>query len=83
MELKDTVEMMNSGDYRERFKAEYHQLKIRANSLQKMLNEWENGKLHFVPTCSKKTLFTQLKIMLDYMAALEDRADQEGIELQK
>lgn len=41
MELKDTVEMMNSGDYRERFKAEYHQLKIRANSLQKMLNEWE------------------------------------------
>ena len=58
-------------------------MKIRANSLQKMLNEWESGKLHFVPTCSKKTLFTQLKIMLDYMAALEDRADQEGIELQK
>lgn len=43
MELKDTVEMMNSGDYRERFKAEYYQLKIRANSLQKMLNEWESG----------------------------------------
>lgn len=83
MELKDTVEMMNSGDYRERFKAEYYQLKIRVNSLQKMLNEWESGKLHFAPTCSKKTLFTQLKIMLDYMAALEDRADQEGIELQK
>lgn len=29
MELKDTVEMMLSADYKERFKAEYYQLKIR------------------------------------------------------
>ncbi len=25
MELKDTIEMMNSEDYKERFKAEYYQ----------------------------------------------------------
>lgn len=25
MELRDTVEMMNSADYKERFKAEYYQ----------------------------------------------------------
>lgn len=29
MELKDTVEMMGSVDYKERFKAEYLQAKIR------------------------------------------------------
>lgn len=29
MELRDTAEMMNSADYKERFKAEYYQLKIR------------------------------------------------------
>lgn len=28
MKLKDTVEMMNSTDYKERFKAEYLQLKL-------------------------------------------------------
>ena len=29
MELQETVEMMNSNDYKERFKAEYYQLKIK------------------------------------------------------
>ena len=29
MELKDTVEMMGSSDYKERFRAEHFQLKIR------------------------------------------------------
>ena len=29
MELKDTIELMNSADYKERFKAEYFQTKIR------------------------------------------------------
>lgn len=31
MELKDTIEMMTSDDYKERFKAEYYQTKIRYN----------------------------------------------------
>lgn len=30
MELKDTIELMTSEDYKERFKAEYWQAKIRA-----------------------------------------------------
>ena len=81
MELKDTIVMMNSGNYEDRFKAEYYQLEIRTNNLWKMLNEWESGKLYFVPTCSKKTLYDQLKLMIDYMTVLADRADQEGIEL--
>lgn len=35
MELKDTVEMMNSADYKERFKAEYQQVVIRYKKLKK------------------------------------------------
>ena len=34
-DLKDTAEMMNSKDYKERFKAEYAQLVIRYDKLQK------------------------------------------------
>lgn len=37
MELKDTVDLMNSEDYKERFKAEYLQTKIRYDNLRKML----------------------------------------------
>ena len=35
MELKDTIEMMTSNDYKERFKAEYYQAKIRYEKLKK------------------------------------------------
>ena len=35
MELKDTIEMMMSEDYKERFKAEYNQTKIRYEKLKK------------------------------------------------
>lgn len=34
MELKETIELMQSGDYRERFRAEYLQTKIRYEKLK-------------------------------------------------
>lgn len=34
MELKETVELMNSKDYKGRFVAEYHQVKIRYEKLK-------------------------------------------------
>ena len=37
MELKDTIDLMNSNDYKERFIAEYLQVKIRYNKLLNML----------------------------------------------
>ena len=43
MELKDTVELMNSSDYKERFKAEYQQLSIRIGKLANMLSTWQAG----------------------------------------
>ena len=41
MELRDTVDMMNSEDYKERFKAEYYQTVIRYGKLKNMLDRWE------------------------------------------
>lgn len=79
MELKDTVEMMLSDDYKERFKAEYWQLKIRHDKLQKMVDNWDN--LDFTPTCGRTIYVYQLWAMEDYMALLRDRAKQEEVEL--
>ena len=35
MELKDTIDLMTSEDYKDRFKAEYYQTKIRYDKLHK------------------------------------------------
>ncbi len=81
MELKDTVEMMLSSDYKERFKAEYYQSKIRYNKLKKMVDNWD--KLNFIPTCDKGTYINQLLAMENYMIFLEYRAQQENVELKE
>lgn len=41
MNLKETVPMMESADYKERFKAEYNQLIIRRNGLSNMLRKYK------------------------------------------
>ena len=81
MELKDTIEFMNSSDYKERFIAEYLQLKIRISGLATMLEKYKNGKLNFTPTCSYNLLHSQLVFMGAYLETLEKRAKLEGIEL--
>ena len=79
MELKETVEMMNSTDYKDRFKAEYYQLSIRICKLQNMLFNWDNNKLNFEPVCPKSAYDLQLKAMVEYKAFLEMRAVMENI----
>lgn len=81
MELKDTVEMMNSADYKKRFKAEYNQLAIRYKGLKSMLDKWDNGTLWFKPTCPRSTYNMQIKAMVDYLSVLEARAVMENVEL--
>lgn len=83
MELKDTVEMMISEDYKERFKAEYCQTKIRYGKLKCMLEKWDEGILEFTPTCPRSTYDLQITAMKDYIAILEARAAMEGIALPK
>ena len=81
MELKDTIEMMGSADYKERFKAEYYQNALRYEKLKAMLDKWDRGVLSFKPTCPRSTYNMQIKAMTDYIAVLEARAVMEGIEL--
>ena len=81
MELKDTVEMMSSEDYKERFKAEYYQVKIRYGKLKYMLERWDNEPLDFTPPCPRSTYDMQIRAMSDYIAVLEARAFMEGITL--
>lgn len=81
MELKDTIQLMQSEDYKDRFKAEYYQVKIRTQKLNDMLLKYDAGTLGFNPECSLRLLKDQLSIMRDYMYALEVRAEIEGIDL--
>ena len=77
MELKDTVQLMQSDDYKDRFRAEYQQLAIRYKKLKKMVDNWDN--LNFIPICPKSTYNMQLRAMSDYIAVLETRAAIEQI----
>lgn len=81
MELKQTVSLMLSSDYKERFIAEYLQVKIRYEKLIAMCNKWDEGKLEFTPTCPRSLYADQLGYMQAYMSVLEERAKLEGIDL--
>ena len=78
-DLVDTIPLMQSEDFKDRFKAEYYQLKIRLNKLAQMLLKY--NELDFTPNCSFDLLNGQLKVMELYMDYLEERAEIEGIEL--
>ena len=81
MQLKETVTMMNSEDFKERFKAEYYQLSIRLYNLTSMLYKWKNNMLDFEPKCSKETLENQIIFMQGYLDILRLRAEIEEIYL--
>ena len=81
MKLNETIEMMTSSDFKERFKAEYYQLKIRHEGLAKMLKGYKQGSLNFKPNCSYDLLHIQLVYMECYINVLEERAKIENIEL--
>lgn len=81
MDLKDTVNLMESTDYKERFKAEYEQMRIRFEKLNAMLDKWDAGTLQFTPTCPRSTYNLQIRAMADYLAVLEARAVMEGVSL--
>lgn len=79
--LNDTTLLMVSTDYKDRFKAEYIQLKTRLKGLNTMLHNWDNGKLSFTPTCPRSTYDLQVEAMTKYLAILEARAKIEDIKL--
>lgn len=80
-ELVDSVKLMLSEDYKERFIGEFIQVRNRYFNLKRMVEMWDNGILSFTPTCSREIYNFQLKGMLEYMDILVIRARIEGIEL--
>lgn len=90
MELKDTIEAMNSGSFKERMKAEYWQTKIRYEKLKEFNNGIEaeermkaDGRPaeHYVHTCPSSILREQQAIIGQYLHILEVRAKMENIDL--
>jgi hypothetical protein len=91
MELKDTIEMMTSEDYKERFKAEYLQTKIRYEKLKAFntkikaaeLTKFRLDKKAEMPKhdCPEELLREQQNFMGQYLHILEVRAVIEGITL--
>ena len=83
MELAETIDLMQSEDFRERFKAEYWQTKIRQSKLYEMIKKYEVGKLKFgvEPKSSLEMLKKQCSAMGEYLYWLEVRAMVEGIDL--
>lgn len=82
MKLEETKELMCSLDYKERFKAEYYQLKIRYDKLKYMCEKWDNGQLNFTPTCPRELYDSQLLAMEVYLDVLKERAEMENIEVE-
>ena len=91
-QLMDTVPMMGSADYKERFKAEYCQTKIRYEKLKDFNNKIEAAKRMQFTTdrsmcpmpkhdCPDELLREQQSVMGQYLHILEIRAEIEGVEL--
>jgi len=80
-DLKETVDLMLSADYKERFVGEYVQLHIRYNKLCAMCAKWDAGELDFTPTCPREIYSEQMVLENKLLALLEKRAEIEGVEL--
>ena len=81
MELFETADLMKSLDYKERFIAEYVQLKIRHDKLCDIIVKYEANRLPFEHKCSLDLLNKQVNAMEEYLHCLRVRAILEDIEL--
>lgn len=85
MDYKETVEQMLSDDYRERFKAEYYQTKIRHDKLRAFNIKIRSAKIkdEVGPKhdCPDYLLIEQEQILSEYLKILELRAAIERIDL--
>lgn len=81
MPLKNTVDLMLSDNYKDRFRAEYYQTKERYQRLHLMIIKYEAGTLVSNPDCPLELLKRQAKAMGEYLYVLEMRAQLEEIDL--
>lgn len=81
--FKETYEIAadGTGDWKDRFKAEYKQLKDRYDKLHSMCIKYEAGTLDFTPNCSLLLLKDQEAVMRNYLKILEVRGEIENVDL--
>lgn len=80
-ELVDSIDLMLSSDYKNRFRGEYMQLMYRLKKLETMLHKYKNGLLNFEPDCPYELLKEQYMAMEQYAKVLRERATLENIKL--
>lgn len=83
MELKDTIDLMTSPDWKDRFLAEYLQVKIRYEKLHRLIVRREVGMIDFNTSIPLESWKEQAKHMGLYLNELEKQAVLHGIELPK
>ena len=81
--MQNIIELTQSSLYKERFKGEYFQLKIRYEKLTNMINKYDLKTLDFEPDCPIDLLRVQARQMWEYMKTLEMRARYEHIDLEE
>ena len=85
--MKKIIELLQSTDYKERFKGEYLLLKDKTEKLRKLLNNYEllnnYDNLEFEPSCKFDLLMQQFVVMKKYLTILEKRAKIENIILEE
>lgn len=83
--LEDTANLMKSADYKERFVAEYSQVKIRYEKLKSFCNKIEVAEMMGTEPpkhdCPLALLKEQQKYMGIYLSVLEKRAIIEDVHL--
>lgn len=77
--LEETIGLMTSPDYKDRFKAEFEQLCFRLNELDAFLIKWDKGELKTTPKTPREWLKRQRQAMVDYGQVLAARAIKEEI----
>ena len=80
MKLVETVNLMCSNDFKDRFIAEYVQLVIRLSKLDAVLNNTSDTRFE-VDDITKALMLKQRDAMGSYKICLEKRADILGIDL--
>ena len=75
MQLEKTVDLMLSDDYKERFKAEYHQTTYRRNKLNAKIKTMKKSDPSYF------LMRWQLRVLDDYIYILKLRAENEKISL--
>lgn len=83
MELKDTIELMTSADWKDRFVAEYLQTKIRYDKLHKLIVKREVGEHGFDTPIPLESWKEQAKHMGLYLFELEKQAVLHKIDLEQ